>query len=226
MKEIIIDHLKTVQSVLDDKVYPLKDKHDQFGRFNYYWDVLDFINWLKQKDPTDYEVYDLETCFEILDEFGYVFVRIVEPYRLQYAYRHNDGILNIDVPIQQMIRKFYDYAIGLQEDELLVATDKLTVAEHELMVAKEAIATGTASFTQVMEMLAVINTNVNKVGSAVQNMPVIDPADLAEKFVEHVANPPKPEQKMTKTERLQAEATKRIAQEDLKELQKRHSYGK
>ncbi len=226
MKEIILSHLQTVQSVMNDTLTPLKDKHDPFGHFNFYWDELAFINWMKEEDSTDYEVYDLETCFEILDEFGDMFVKVVEPARLKYIYRHDDGILNIDVPIQKMIRKFYDYAISLQEDELLVATNRLTVAEHELIVAKEAVATGTASFTQVMEMLAVINTNVNKVGSAVQNMPVIDPADLAEKFVEHVANPPKPEQNMTKKERLQAEAQRRVAQEDLKELQKRHNQGK
>ncbi|QEC77825.1 hypothetical protein [Mucilaginibacter ginsenosidivorax] len=210
MKEYILSQLQSVQLVMDglDK---LREEHDPFTTFWYFWHVLEFINWMKANHPDDYELYELETDFEFLDEFGDAYVNIFDRGPVKFYRRYDDGIYNIDVPIPKMIKKLYDYVINLQEEELAKAN--------------AALANGTASFSQVMDMLAIINTNVNKVGTAVGNIPVIDPADLAEKFVEHVANPPKPEQKMTKKEQLKAEATKRIAQEDLKELQKRHNQG-
>jgi hypothetical protein len=232
MKELILSHLRTVQSVIDDTLSPLKDKHDPFGHFNFYWDELAFINWMKKEDPTDYEVYDLETCFEILDEFGDVFVKLVEPARLKYIYRHDDGILNIDVPLPKMIKTFYEYIINLQESELNVAAEAIANAAS-LSDVMNAINLIGKDVKQVGADVTVIGTGVSdvadgikEVGSAVRNAPVIDPDFIADKFVDRLIKSPKQGKTLSKAEQFQADLTNKIAQDNLQHLKNLHKIKK
>lgn len=212
MKERILSLIGSVQVIVHGTIIPLKDEHDPFCGFNYYWDVLGFIVWMKKNVPEAFELNDLEDHFETLDEFGEAYVQVIEPWRIENMFRHDDGILNIDVSIHTMIRQFTDYVINLQENELIKANEE--------------IANTTSSFKQVMEMLVLIRKDVNHVESAVQRIPAIDSTDLAEKFVKHITSSPKSGKKLSKKEQFDVDLATKIAQEDLKLLQKVHKQQK
>jgi hypothetical protein len=197
MKAYILSRLEYVQSVMDG-LNKLRDEHDPSKSFNHYWDYLDFIIWIKRNHPNDYELYELETDFEILDEFGDVYVKLIEPARLKFVYRHADGILAIDAPLPKMIKQFYDYVINLQESELA-----------EMRAKSDP---GTLTLNDLMNELLAIRADVN-------NKPNIDTAASAKAIVMEVLSPPKPKKKPTKEEEKEAEITNKMAERKLKMIQ-------
>jgi hypothetical protein len=202
MKELVLSQLKNVQEVLNNFIYPLKDKYDTFGRFNYYWDVLEFIKWIEVEEPGDYEINNLEICFNILNEFGEVYLKVFTSHP---AYRHDDGILGIDVPMDTMIKKFYDYVIHLQENEIPVSDNN------------------TLSLTEIMAGIQALQATVD---TAILQKPVGDAAKFAKEIVKEVLSPVKTNKKLTKTEEFDADVLNKLAERKLKMAQKSLKHNK
>ncbi|MDN5289640.1 MAG: hypothetical protein JWR38_5919 [Mucilaginibacter sp.] len=190
MKDLILSHIKAVQLILDDVIYPLKEDHDPFGKFFYYWHVLEFINWIKDTKPDVYESNDLETCFKTVDEFGEVYLEVFKPNPMPF--RYEDGILGIAVPIDTMIREFYDYVIELKEEETPTLQTILN------------------SFNQFgAEILNVIgeSSTINK-------------KEIAKDIVKEVLQPTKPAKKLTEKEQYQQDLENLKAERMLKGIRK------
>ena len=112
-KEDIIDEIKSVESAYINTVLPLEQKF-HYGKFNFYWDVLAFILWIKEHHPDEYEKSLLDDYFKVFDEFGDLYIQLMEP-SFNY-FRYDDGILNIDKSIEIMISDLYKHVISLDSD--------------------------------------------------------------------------------------------------------------
>src|ERR1700761_4029875 len=114
MKEAILENIRSVQSILNDAIYPLRQKLDPFDMFNYYYDVLEFINWVKDNHPGDYDLHNLVSCFDLINNFGEAYIETFNP--SFKPIRYDDGILGIDLSIENMITQFYEHVINLKEE--------------------------------------------------------------------------------------------------------------
>lgn len=139
----------------------------------------------------------MELCFNTLDEFGEVYLKVFTSHP---AYRHDDGILGIDVQLETMIKKFYDYIINLQESEIPVA-DNNTLSLAEIMAGIQALQ-------------ATVDT-------ALLQKPVGDATKFAKEIVKEVLSPIKTTKKLTKTEEFDAAVSNKLAERKLKMAQKR-----
>jgi len=200
MKELVLLHLKNVQVVLNNFIYPLKDKYDPFGRFNYYWDVLEFIQWIKINEPHIYEENNLAGCFYTLNEFGEVYLKV---FPSQTGYRHEDGILGIDVALENMIKQFYDYIINLQESEIPPAN---SIVDSDGLSLKE-----------IMAGIKALQVTID---TAIAQKPIGDTYNYAKEIVKEVLNPIKPSKKLTPVEEFKAEVANKVAERKLKLVQK------
>lgn len=118
MKEEILSKISSVQSVLENTVYPLKTKLDR-NSSNIYWDILEFIDWVKEEHKDEYDNHnqygEVKVAYDTIDDFGHTYVAVFNPFPKPIL--HNDGILGISVPLEKMIKEFYDYVIATSEED-------------------------------------------------------------------------------------------------------------
>lgn len=108
------------------------DKYDPNTKLYYYWNVLEFIIWIKDEYPDEHECYNLDSAFRLIDDFGNSYIEIFNPLGV---FRYNDGSLNISRPIQEMISEFYNYVITLPEEAnqtLQIILDSLNRLENNV----------------------------------------------------------------------------------------------
>jgi len=111
MKEEIIGNIDSIRQTMNNIIYPLKDELKAFDNLNYYWDVLEFLIWVKDKHPEIHEEYDLQNRYDDIIHFGYYYLKT---FGLK-TFIYEDGILLIDKNIEQMILELYDFALTLNE---------------------------------------------------------------------------------------------------------------
>lgn len=140
MKDIILQEIKNVKSVCED-LESLRYEYN-CNTFYYYWDYLTFINWLKANEPIVGESYDLDTYFEIIDDFGKRYIKLMKP--LPTPFRYEDGILGISLPMNEMVEKAYQYAFNIQSD------DKVSPIDSEVLDGLKSLAGMATNITEVV----------------------------------------------------------------------------
>ena len=118
---------------------------DPLDRLNYYWDVLEFINWVKNNHPLEYEYSELENYYQHIVNFGYFYVKVLKPQPTPIIYE--DGILSIGIPVEEMITHLYDYVINLNDGE---ATDLKVVLDSINLLRDTILKTNSGSIADVI----------------------------------------------------------------------------
>ncbi|WP_259068991.1 hypothetical protein HDF24_05820 [Mucilaginibacter sp. X4EP1] len=191
MKETILENIRGIQFVLNGTIYPLKQKLDPFDKFNYYYDVLEFINWVKDNHPGAYDENNLAMCFDLINNFGEAYIDTFNPHFKPI--RYDDGILGIDLPIENMVTQLYEHVINLKEE----TSPDLQRIFQELTKVREEIKS-----TQIKQESQ------------------FDTKEAAKEILKEVLQPVVPVKKRTKKQQFEEDVKKRSAERKLKLIKK------
>lgn len=152
-KEEILEKIRSVQSTLNNTVYPLVSELDCTS-VTLFFEVLDFIKWVEKEYPDNYEAYGLAFHFNKIIQFGLAYQDTFKPFPFQISI-DEDGILPIGLPINEMITRFYEYVVNLKDDTASIQPVQTSFDMSVINAMAKQVETLTGIAKQVNELHAV-----------------------------------------------------------------------